>query len=515
MLIPRRSVRTSQPQYAVGINWSNSLSRGITSVYLPSVGVSLICSGPTTQGGTSRVTANSGVGRRFQGGVSTDFIGYGTADSLFGQNRADGSIVSLLRYTDTTLRDAQLFGQSSDGGASNRILVQHWSDGKIYFDWGGATNGAGRISATVSKTLNPFVISAISSASSGKKLWIDKQKVAENGADFTAFPSSSAVFRLGNIYSTWISDACEIYLAVTWNRPLSDLEYTSFVDNPWQIFEDEEEYLFIPAAGGGSSVSLVVSEALHGHVADSPTFSMDTYLAVAESLHSHAADNLTLSATGAASLVVQDAAHGHVADGVALTTQWLFSVADAFHGHAADNVALSTRWLLAVSDATHGHIADNLTLDTSNTTFLTVQDAAHSHGTDAVGLTLDTWLAIVDAAHAHAADAPTLSASVALLIAEALHAHYADALVLSFPGETTLTPADISAIAAAVLAALNATTGTRTMGEHLQIQTAVLAGTETGAGTSHITFTDGTATVEADVPLPGVVGNRTNVVISV
>lgn len=88
-------------------------------------------------------------------------------------------------------------------------------------------------------------------------------------------------------------------------------------------------------------------------------------------------------------------------------------------------------------------------------------------------------------------------------------------MAYGYSGVLTLTPADISAIAAAVLAALNATTGTRTMGEHLQIQTAVLAGTETGAGTSHITFTDGTATVEADVPLPGVVGNRTNVVISV
>lgn len=70
-------------------------------------------------------------------------------------------------------------------------------------------------------------------------------------------------------------------------------------------------------------------------------------------------------------------------------------------------------------------------------------------------------------------------------------------------------------IAAAVLAALNATTGTRSFGEHLQIQTAVLAGTETGAGTTHVTFTDGTATVEADVPLPGEVGNRSNVTISV
>lgn len=204
---------------------------------------------------------------------------------------------------------------------------------------------------------------------------------------------------------------------------------------PWQIFEDEEDYLFIPAAGGGSSVSLVVSEALHGHVADSPTFSMDTYLAVAESLHSHAADNLTLSATGAASLVVQDAAHGHVSDGVALTTQWLFSVADAFHGHAADNVALSTRWLLSVSDATHGHIADNLTLDTSNATFLTVQDAAHNHSADTLALSLDTWLAIVEAAHAHTADAPMLSlGQLSLQIADALHAMYSDIVFLTLPG---------------------------------------------------------------------------------
>ena len=57
--------------------------------------------------------------------------------------------------------------------------------------------------------------------------------------------------------------------------------------------------------------------------------------------------------------------------------------------------------------------------------------------------------------------------------------------------------------------------GARSAGDHVQIQTAVLAGEETGAGTSHITFTDGTTVVEADVPLPGVVGNRTNVVISV
>lgn len=254
------------------------------------------------------------------------------------------------------------------------------------------------------------------------------------------------------------------------------------IKNPWQVFAPVDRKLFLPLSAGGTTTSLIVQDATHAHIADSPSFSMATYLAVAESLHAHAADNVTLATTGTANLVVQEATHAHVADGVTLTTQWMLTVAEALHGHAADNitlgvtgtanlaiadatsghtsdtVALTLNSLLAVFDAIHAHSADNLTLDTSNATALTVQDSTHAHGADNLGLSLDTWLAIVDAAHAHAADAPTLSASVALLIAEALHAHYADVAVLSLPGETTLTPEDITAIAAAVLAAINATT---------------------------------------------------------
>jgi hypothetical protein len=56
--------------------------------------------------------------------------------------------------------------------------------------------------------------------------------------------------------------------------------------------------------------------------------------------------------------------------------------------------------------------------------------------------------------------------------------------------------------------------GARTLGQHIQAIAAPLLGAESGAGTGHVTFTDGAVTVEADVPLPGVTGNRENVVIS-
>ncbi|HET6718086.1 MAG TPA: hypothetical protein VFH22_00480, partial [Rhodocyclaceae bacterium] len=58
------------------------------------------------------------------------------------------------------------------------------------------------------------------------------------------------------------------------------------------------------------------------------------------------------------------------------------------------------------------------------------------------------------------------------------------------------------------------TMGARTLASHIQAQSAALLGETTGAGTAHLTFTDGAAVVEADVPLPGVAGDRSNVVIS-
>lgn len=93
-----------------------------------------------------------------------------------------------------------------------------------------------------------------------------------------------------------------------------------------------------------------------------------------------------------------------------------------------------------------------------------------------------------------------------------------DPVVIS--GQSVVTGTAASIIAAIPSAADNAaaiaakTMGARTLGQHIQAQSAALLGATAGAGTSHLTFTDGAAVVEADVPLPGVAGDRSNVVIS-
>lgn len=56
--------------------------------------------------------------------------------------------------------------------------------------------------------------------------------------------------------------------------------------------------------------------------------------------------------------------------------------------------------------------------------------------------------------------------------------------------------------------------GARDAAAQLQSIATALLGETSGAGTTHIAFTDGPTTVEADVPAAGQVGERTNVVIS-
>lgn len=289
--------------------------------------------------------------------------------------------------------------------------------------------------------------------------------------------SIGGVKRPTNYYG-YTGSAC--YLGLAWNRALSDAEIKSISDNPWQVFQPiEPSFGYLGDLSTGWATSLTIADAMHPHTADELLLSWNDLLTVQAADHAQSADNLGLSTDWL--LTVQESTHAHTADNLALSTRWLLAVQEALHAHAADNIGLSatgsaslsvqdsthghladaltlvTTWLLSVADSTHGHAADNLTLDTSNVAWLAVQEALHAHSADSVALTLNTWLAIVDAAHAHYADSLTLTADATLTIAQTLHAIYSDTLVLSLPGATSLTPDDIQSIAAAVLAALQAT----------------------------------------------------------
>lgn len=115
-------------------------------------------------------------------------------------------------------------------------------------------------------------------------------------------------------------------------------------------------------------------------------------------------------------------------------------------------------------------------------------------------------------------DRTSLSASVAVDID--VDFPEIETRVVSVGGASVIT-GDIATVLAAIPSAgTNAdavvakTLGARTLGAHIQAIAATQVGSTTGVGTSHMTFEDGPVTVEADVPLPGVAGDRTNVVIT-
>lgn len=428
-------IRTQQPNQVPQID-RRGVAANLTAAFVSISGAPLVNaarpSQSLTKAGSPTFTFDSRLGQYIQLNGSSQYL----RNTTFTQSGNTYPLtLSAWFYADALAAgNHTIIALTASGGTS--VIFQLYTNGANLLSRQYNTSSQ-IVSATTLVTGKWYLATVVFESLSSRKLYLDG---ILQGTDTVTASAPSGINQIDIGASPWAGPGeyfqGRISAPMVLNAALTATQILALKSNPWQIFAPIQRQIFAAVAGGGGSVSLVISDSSHGHVADSPAFSMSTYLAVAESLHTHSAENLTLSATGAANLVVQDAAHAHIADSISLTTNWLLSIADALHSHAADN----------------------LSLDASNATFLTIQDALHSHAADSLGFSLDTWLTIVDAAHTHTADAPTLSASVALLIAEALHAHYADATVLSLPGETTLTPEDISAIASAVLAALNATT---------------------------------------------------------
>jgi hypothetical protein len=279
--------------------------------------------------------------------------------------------------------------------------------------------------------------------------------------------SAPAAAYFGGFLGTFFQDGRKWNIKV-WNRALSDAEILieSFHGRPqfpgsinfWWPLSDESDtadrsgngrsatVVGSPTAGdqiaslwkprqkrifrsSGGAVDLTISEATHGHTADSLTLTTSITLVISDCTHGHTADSLTVS-TGTL-LSIAEASHAHTADALTLSTGTGLQIAEAAHGHTVDALSLTMDSTLAIADAAHAHTADNLTLGVTTGVDLVIADAAHAHSVDALALTLDTTLAIAEAQHAHSADGLVLSTDQHLDIQDATHAHSADNVVLS------------------------------------------------------------------------------------
>ena len=240
-----------------------------------------------------------------------------------------------------------------------------------------------------------------------------------------------------------------------WDKVLPDQLAISYSSNPWQIFKKQNNKIWIPSAGGGSSTNLIIQDSTHSLTSDnldlstsllltiqdsthslssdSLFLSTDWLLTVQDSTHSLTSDNITLDITNSTNLTIQEATHSVTSDNLLITTEWLLDIASAAHALTSDNLNLSTALSIVIQKSIHSLTSDNITLDTSNTTILTIQDAVHNHIADNLGLTLDTWLVIADAVHTHLADSIDLGTELTLTIQSSTHNLTSDIIILSIP----------------------------------------------------------------------------------
>ena len=251
-----------QPRYAAG-----SLSQGLVcAIHWGWQHRAVFNSARRSRGGgitPEIIGGNSGI--RHWGGLSG--IGWsatGTAQFITACNQeeigtAGTTIYCLQRHTDTTNRISSLFGVS-DGGTLTRRCGSHCpsSDGSVYWDYGGATNGTTRVIwALGGKNVNRLNRWCFVAAPRGLELWFQGvlRGSTTTAASRTTADDDRFMIGAGNVTALVNSDLSEVYLFLVWNRGLSQGEVRRLDANPWQVFATSDiQRSFVPSAASSPQV---------------------------------------------------------------------------------------------------------------------------------------------------------------------------------------------------------------------------------------------------------------------
>ena len=303
---------TSQPQQAVGIDWSNPITRGLVIAENHSNPRFAAFNSPTQKVGPSY---------RGTGGVATRFV---SASSQYLQQ----SNTSLTNYPLTFLSVFQRATRPFDGvlmgigAGTNRHILYANQDNIACF------SGAGGTSAQAASTgfdLGSFgagdvrcAVGVISAANS-RSVYLDGTLVGTDATIVSTGASNTAV-----IGCYWNNDAPsmyfngDIYLSLAWNRALTDTEIKSLSQNPWQIFKPLPRRIVVPVAAGGGTTAVTAdhnaSYTITGSVAADSAASYAIRAAVTADATASYALRAAVAADSAASYAIQTA--GTVATGL-------------------------------------------------------------------------------------------------------------------------------------------------------------------------------------------------------
>jgi hypothetical protein len=365
--ITQRTVRTTQPQTAVGIDYANPITRGLVACI--DANRRVLINGSETR----PLTLTNPVRRASQQEFGTVTL-QTTMQAIKAPPATSSNVTMLSIFIPATEITERTYGQLGQTGTGNMLSV---SSGD------GATAGVVRfkiylgsmraIGASQANEGVPNLAIARHINGQSQNLWLNGVKDAASGA----FTGNSIGFGFYGFSQGSGAGGVSILNAV-WNRALTDAEIKSLSENPWQIFAPERRAIAFDAvvASGGDAVNLTVPAANNSYTSAtlqvtqlykvSATAISNTYatasaevsqkhLAATESLLTNTQSN-PVSVSQRYLMAVPAAAKSFTLNGVTLPTdgQILLSVAAIASMYAAAAPSMLQKQLLQSSSAVFG-----------------------------------------------------------------------------------------------------------------------------------------------------------------
>lgn len=264
MITPRRTGRDRQPQQISGAESSNPIRKGLVVAYDAGLKYDAITRRPSVKTGTVNKYLNEDKTGITLGTTSS----YESFASSFANVTGDITVLVFARTANTSSDMSAVSKNNANGGPSDPTP----------FDFGLTTGGTASIgkvrlarsnsggyrvwsSAATIGVDTDFVIAARqgSNISVSPVFFVNGAK--DGGAATNLYGGAGTGAAGGNAFTVKIANRGDvgtywnggaIYAAFVWERLLSDDEIRAVTANPWQLFEEEDDFAFFPDVVGGS-----------------------------------------------------------------------------------------------------------------------------------------------------------------------------------------------------------------------------------------------------------------------
>lgn len=262
-MINRKIPWTSQPQFTVGIDQGNLLTKSLVAVISSINGTNLVNNVPV------KGLSGAGVVPTPNNGLVADFIGKASTSKVtsnFLLTSPSGTTPGDRTYFIPFLRNGAgggNFGRLFQKGSNECYLMEDVGTNTFVFVQ--STSGGGNLSTQrfspsggLSGTVGWHTIAVTITAAGTVLMYLDGVSQGLTGSSYTnGATTQTSAFVLGNRSTdnarVWNGQLGNLYI---FDRVLLPDEIQQLNNNPWQIFQSPARRLWVGAAGGGVSLSL-------------------------------------------------------------------------------------------------------------------------------------------------------------------------------------------------------------------------------------------------------------------